>query len=179
MILNYQVDVSGWENALAGGNRRLNNLTPVHREIGQLLVEMTRQNFDTSGGNEKWDPLEPSTLLQRARNPNGRDDISAAGGGPHRTHTKRGTLTKKAQRVMASAKPLLWSKRLYRSMTYDPQRDYVDVGTPMIKARTLFFGGKGWHGSRVPARWPYRFRVGDAARIAGMYARYVFQGRTS
>jgi hypothetical protein len=176
MQLDFNIDVSGWETCFSGASRRLGNMTPAYREVGDLLVEMVRENFDTSGGVEPWAALKESTLLARARNPSGKDDISAAGGGAHKTHTKRGKLTKKAQRVMAAAKPLIWSKALYRSIKTVPTSEYVDVGTPMIKGRTLFFGGKGWHGSIVPPRSPFAWREGDPEKISRIFARHIWGG---
>jgi phage gpG-like protein len=173
--LDFEIDISGWENAFKGARRRLGNLNPAHRAIGPILVEMTRQNFDTSGGNgPTWPSLAESTLIARAENPSGKADISAAGGGAYRVFNKSGKVSKVAARVMAAAKPLIWSKKLYRSIRFVIGSDYVDVGTDIMYARRLFFG---WNGHpRTPARFPFRFRVGDAARIAAIYARHIFGG---
>lgn len=171
------IDLSAWTGSMAQARRRVNDLAPAHREIGGLLVEMTRQNFDTSGGNgETWPSLAESTLLARAANPSGKDDISAAGGGAHKVYNANGKVSKRAANVMAAAKPLIWSKALYRSIRFIASADYVDVGSSFIYARRLF---QGWTGHpATPARWPFRFRVGDVSKIARIYLGHIFRGST-
>lgn len=175
MHLGMSIDLSAWTGSLARSRNRMGNLTPAHNQIGRLLVEMTRQNFDTSGGNgPSWPSLAESTLIARARNPSGKDDISAAGGGAHRVFNKSGKVSKVAARVMAAAKPLIWSKRLYNSIRAVATTDWVEVGSDLIQSRRLFFG---WSGSpSTPARYPFRFRVGDAAAIARIYVSHIFRG---
>ncbi len=147
MELSFTVDVSSIERAFGSIRRRVNDLTPAHQEIGRDVLEpMVLSNFDNSGGAESWKPLRPSTLARRARSPIG----------------------------LAGSKPLIWSKALYRSITSAPTSDYVDVGTPMIKGRTLFFGGTGWGGSEIPARNPFAWRVGDVQKIQRVYLRHIF-----
>ena len=137
----------------------------VHRPIEfDAIVDMVRENFDSSGGREQWKPLAVSTLLARARNPDGKQ-----GKAPRRILKKDGRINKAAARTISGAKPLLWSKALYRSIRFVPTSDYVDVGTPMIKGRTLFFGH-----SPVPARSPFVFRDGDADKIGRIYARHFW-----
>ncbi len=158
--------MSGWSEPLAGWGRRAKNLRPAHREIGDLLVEMTKQNIETGGGNESWPPLAMSTLLARARNPQGRPTT-----GGRKILTKKGKINKAAARAISGVRPLIWSGALLRSIRDDAQADYVDVGTPMVKGWALFFGSK-----RVPARYPFKFRVGDEERIKSIYMRHIFQG---
>jgi hypothetical protein len=71
---------------------------------------------------------------------------------------------------MAAAKPLLWSRKLYRSIKSDAQADYVDVGSPIHYSRALFQGLQ----PRLPGRWPFAFRSGDAEKISEIYARHIF-----
>lgn len=177
MNFDMQIDLSAWTGSLARARQRLGNLAPAHREIGNVLVEMTRQNFDTSGGNgAPWPSLAESTLLARAANPSGKDDISAAGGGAHKIYNANGKVSKRAARVMASAKPLIWSKALYRSIRFIATTDWVDVGSSLIYSRRLF---QGWSGKpNTPARWPFRYRVGDASKIARIYLHHIFRGTT-
>ncbi len=170
MDLDFQIDMAPWVEAMAGAGQRVANMRPAHRAIGELLEDMTRQNIQAGGGNEPWPPLALSTLINRARDPSGRGKVSRG------VFTKKGTFKAAADRAIMGAKPLIWSGKLLRSIRYDAQNEYCDVGTPMIKGRTLFFGGKGWHGSRVPARYPFRFRVGDVERISAIYVNHIFDG---
>jgi hypothetical protein len=52
------------------------------------------------------------------------------------------------------------------------RRGYVDIGSALAKAKTLFFG----HGP-VPARSPFVFRDRVYERIATMLGSYFFMGR--
>jgi hypothetical protein len=165
MHLDFQIDTSQWGEALAGAARRVGNMTPAHREIGRLLVDMSRQNIETGGGNEKWAPLALSTLINRARNPSGR-----AGRTPRKVFTKKGFFRAAADRAIMAARPLIWSGGLLRSMRFDAQRDYVDVGTPMVKGWGLFYSKR----PKLPARYPYRFRVGDEERISDIYLKRIW-----
>lgn len=184
MEMNFQIDLSGWETAFDGTARRLNHLEPVHRQIGELGVEMTKNNIDAGGGSETWEDLAASTLLARARNPSGKE---GKGGkqvfkrgrvhGPisKREHSVSGgetALTKRARRTIENAKPLYWTGKLYKSITYSETPDYVDVGSPLIQSRRLFYGYDGK--IKTPARSPFGFRPNDAEDISRLYARYIF-----
>ncbi len=172
MEMHIDIDVSGLVNGFSACQRRVNFLEPAHREIGALLQAATLDNFDTSGNAEgPWPSLAESTLIARAKNPTGKADTSVAGGGSYKWLTKRGKVTKGAARVISSAKPLIWSKALYRSIRFDATQDYVDVGTPMIKGRGLFFG---LSKMRVPARNPFKFRPGLFQAIRRIYVRHIF-----
>ncbi len=189
MEFSVSVDVSGMVKGFDGCRRRLANAEPAHRLIGrEVLVPMVRENFDTSGQGQ-WPELAPSTLLARARNPSGKADISRAGGGAFRVFSSRRSmgpasraesrlmglsrgargLTKRARKTVENVKPLIWSRALYRSMKAIATDEYVDVGTPMIKGRTLFFGR-----GRVPARYPFHYRSGDVNAIRRIYVRHIF-----
>ncbi len=168
MHLDFAIDMSGWTEPLAGAARRARNLTPAHREIGALLVDMSRQNIETGGGNEKWAPLALSTLLARARNPSGR-----AGKQPRKTLNKDGRINKAAARTISGVRPLIWSGGLLRSMRFAAERDFVDVGTPMKKGWGLFYSKR----PKLPARYPYRFRVGNVDRIASIYLNHIWGKR--
>jgi hypothetical protein len=58
------MDMSEWTGFMGGVQRRAADLTPVHEQIGDMLVIETRGNFETSGGIEPWDPLAAATLTK-------------------------------------------------------------------------------------------------------------------
>jgi hypothetical protein len=64
MNLDYDVDFSGWERVQSGYAYRLENLQPVHDEIGNFLIPEVKSNIETSGGAEPWQPLKPATLTK-------------------------------------------------------------------------------------------------------------------
>ena len=76
---------------------------------------------------------------------------------------------------MANAKPLIFTGRLLRSMTYVAEREYVDVGTRLAYARRLFFG---WTRTQpnTPARNPFLLAPGDQSEIVGIYQRHILGG---
>lgn len=126
--------------------RRLSDMTPVMREIGELLTERARQRFFTSTGpdGQRWAPNKPSTLESYLR---------GYYGGAHRG--KRGGLTKKAAARAAAKKPLIGeSKALSTTVHYQAGRDSVTIGSPMVYAAIQQFGGQAGRGKRVsiPAR---------------------------
>ena len=67
MQLEYSVDMDGWTRAMSGVQRRARDLTPVHEQIGDMLIDEVRDNFETSGGAEAWADLAPATLTPLRR----------------------------------------------------------------------------------------------------------------
>ncbi len=139
MNLNFTSDMSGWSEWGRKAAERAKNLEPVHEVIGDLMVAEMRDNFQTGGGTEKWEPLKPSTLTPK--------------------------------RLTYGTRPLLKTLDLFNKLTKNVTGGYVDVGSALIKARTLFFG----HGP-VPARSPFNWRAGVLERVNQMYAKYIFLG---
>ncbi len=167
--LAYSIDMSGWTEPMRRMAAKARDLSDAHREIGELVLRRVRENFQSSGGHEKWAPLAESTLIARARGRTG-------GGKVYDRRYKKKTLTKRAMTIMANAKPLIFTARLLRSMTYVAVRDYVDIGTRIAYARRLFFGWNG-HGPKTPARNPFGLAPGDQGQILAIYQRHIMGGR--
>jgi len=110
----------------------LNDLTPAMRDIGEALLNSTRERFRTSTDptGQKWKPLSPATLEQRAR----------AAGGSIRRGQNQGRYTKRAAVAVAGAMPLIFSGRLFGTLGYRADKDSVRVGTPIPYGATHQFG---------------------------------------
>lgn len=186
--LLYSVDFEPWAAPLSIAARRARDMGPALRDIGELGVAFVRRNFDDGGGPNRWPDLAPSTLLNRARHPNGPSGGAArkvfrarAQMGPAHAREaavlERGgrgrALRKAARAIIENAKPLIWTKALYRDIRAVVGGDFVDVGSTMVKSWTLFFGSRLGKKPVVPARNPFGMTPGDEASILGIIARHV------
>lgn len=111
---------------------RLNDLTPVFRDIGEAMLNSTRARFETSTDPEghAWKDLSPATLHARAM----------ARGGTVRSGKNKGRYTKKAAMAYAFAKPLIDTGNLMNLLNYQPAPMEVRIGTPLIYGAAHQFG---------------------------------------
>lgn len=134
MDIKIEVDDKGMQKMLRELSERMEDLTPVMRRIGELLVSSVQENFNREGrysepgswrgGPKRWQELAPSTIRQRERQ----------GYWPGQILTRTG--------------------RLKSSINYHAGKDHVVVGTNLIYAAIHQFGGKAGRGHRanIPAR---------------------------
>ena len=112
---------------------RLGNLGPVHRQIGELLVDSTRQRFARSMAPDgtAWRPLSDFTIA-----------AFIAGFKGKRNWTKAGALSASGERRKASRKPLIGESRaLSTTIFYEIGPDgSLSVGSPMEYAAWQQFG---------------------------------------
>lgn len=145
-MIRIEIDDRELQQALERLRRRAADLSPVMRDIGELLVERAKQRFATSTAPDgsRWPPNAPATILSY---------ISRYGG----TRRKGGGLTKRGASRAAGKKPLIGETRqLMGTLYYQADSDSVTVGSPMLYAAIHQFGGQAGRGRRVtiPAR-PY------------------------
>jgi phage virion morphogenesis protein len=129
---------------LSNLEKKLNNLTPVYKKIGNLVVNSSKENFRQGGRPETWIPLADSTLLKLM-------------GGKQGSQKKRGKGTQvKAVNKLADKKTLIESKRLMNSITYNAMNDNVNIGTNVVYGAIHQLGGQAGRGlkANIPAR-PY------------------------
>ena len=144
-MISIDIDDREVKQALQTLQRRLGDMTPAMREIGEVLIETTKQRFVTSTAPDgsRWAPNSPATIMQYLR---------ARGG----AFGKRGGLTKRGARLAASKKPLIGETRsLSTQISYRAGRASVEVGSPMEYAPIHQFGGRSRLGGkmvRIPAR---------------------------
>ena len=78
--------------------------------------------------------------------------------------------TRTPERLRYGTQPLIKTRELLRSMTYQAERAWLDLGTHMLKARALFYGVAA---RNLPARSPWNFLSGVLEPIGDMYAAFV------
>jgi len=119
----------------------LGDTTPANRIIGEYVRGSVLKNFEAQGRPEPWTPLADATLWGRVRG---------------KKFTKRGGLTKNAERRISGARILMRTGRLRKSIGYLAGKDKVTIGTNLIYSAIQQFGGMAGRGHQVeiPAR-PY------------------------
>ncbi len=116
--------------------RKLSDLTPAMRDIGEALSETTKQRFrsSTSPAGKPWAPNADSTLLRYLERKGGLSKKRTATGGR--------TLTQKGARALGSKKPLVDSKTLGTTIFYQAGRHRVEIASPMEYAAVQQFGAR-------------------------------------
>jgi hypothetical protein len=138
--LNFTMDMSEWMHAFQSIQSRAGDLTPAHEEIGDFMIAETQDNIEWQGQETFWPPLKPETLAER-----------------HRKYPDAGD------------KMLIVTRELIGSISKDARAAFVDVGSALKKARTLFFGR-----GNIPARFPFAWKAGTLAKVGGMYLDHLF-----
>lgn len=143
-MIDIQLDDREVQAALRRLQKRLGDLTPVMREIGELIVERAKQRFEASTGpdGQKWERNAPSTVAAYLKQYGG-------------SYKKSGGLSKAGAARAAGKKPLIGeTKQLMDTLHYQAGGDSVTVGSPMRYAAIHQFGGQAGRGKKVtiPAR---------------------------
>lgn len=142
-MIDIQLDDREVREALSRLQKRLGDLTPVMREIGELIVERAKQRFETSTAPDgsRWAPNSEATL----------GAMLARSGANFR---KDGSLSKRGAARRAAKKPLVDTGTLMRQTFYRATANEVTVGNSMVYAAIHQFGGQAGRGRKVtiPAR---------------------------
>jgi phage virion morphogenesis protein len=103
---------------------------PLMADIGASLLVSTQSRFERQRDPEghAWPELAPATLFARG---------------------KKGKTKKKRKAVIANAKILRDTARLFRSLTYQASNTATEVGSNVIYARIHQDGGKAGRGRNV------------------------------
>lgn len=132
-------------NALARLFRRLTDLTPVMDDIGEYMVESTKQRFNTgvAPDGRKWLANSETTILRY---------LHTKGGGTSRRpgeewqspyYNQDGVLNKKGAGLVAGKRPLIGeSKRLSTEIHYQADSGRVVIGSSLIYSAVQQFGAK-------------------------------------
>ena len=130
-MIDINIDLARLQAELTALARRLGDLGPVLRPIGEELVDSTKRRFDLGQGPDGrlWEPNSPATLARF-------------------THRVKGTMTKdrrlptkKGEARWDSKKPLVDSGTLQEQIHYDVQGNTLFVGSSMEYAAMQQFGG--------------------------------------
>lgn len=168
VFLRYDLDTSSWERQLGAAAARATSLLPANRRAGEVILKAVTRNFATGGAHHDWKPLAASTLLNRARGRGGGGQVwkkrrSAAG---------ERVMTAHASRLVADARPLVWSGKLLRSNTTQAAEDHVDVGTNHPGGARLYFGSAPGVRPVTPARNPLELLPPDEQEIERTYIEF-------
>ncbi|PZM64852.1 phage virion morphogenesis protein [Paenibacillus dendritiformis] len=127
-------------------------LKMLNAQIGQIVAEGSKERFETekSPDGTPWWPLSPRTLEARAKRRTKRKDGSSG------FKTKRGKVSKRAERIMTSGRPLKDTGRLMRSIAAKATGTGAAIGTNLVQGAIQQLGGPAGRGKKVniPAR-PY------------------------
>lgn len=120
-------------------------LKVLNGRLGMILEQSTKERFEEEKDpqGKSWKPLAEATLVARARRKTRRKD--GTGG----FKTKRGKVSKRAERIMTDARIMKDTGRLMRSITHKARPEGVAVGTNLKQAGLLHFGGEAGRGKKV------------------------------
>lgn len=138
-MITITIDDCDVRAALERLQRRISDLSPAMREIGELLVERAKGRFESSTAPDgsRWAPNAPATITAY---------LGRYGG----MRKKDGSLSKRGAARSAGKKPLVGETRqLMGTIFYRAGRDRVIVGSPLRYAAIHQFGGLAGRGRRV------------------------------
>lgn len=150
-MIRVEIDTSEFNKVVKALIKRGGDFSPVMRDVGEHMHGSVMQNFEEQGRPEKWEPLKFSTLVSRYirgnRERKRKRRVLVRGG----TGYSRGFT-----RLLAMGKILIDTGRLRSSITYEPKKFSVRIGTGLVYGGIHQTGGKAGRGRRVkiPAR-PY------------------------
>jgi len=165
LTLDVEINDAQFKRRVRKALRKSVDMEPAFEEVGEYMVSSITQTFHEQGRPQRWQPLSPVTLYNRA------------GGRVGKVFKKRGGLKKTAERKILGAKILMVTGRLLRSIHRGSRhgRDYAEVGTNVAYAAIHHFGGKAGRGKQVtiPARPYMQILPEDEQEIRSIFSRYL------
>ena len=132
-MIRIEIDDREVRQALAELQRRVGDMTPAMREIGDVLAQSTIDRFkaSTAPDGSRWAPNSPATILSYLQGKSG-------------AFSKRdGRLTKKGAAVVMKKKPLIGeTKSLSSKFSHRADRASVEVFSTVKYAATHQIGAK-------------------------------------
>lgn len=176
--------------------RRVNDLSPAMKSIGERIAESTRERFASSTGpdGQKWKPLAPATVLARLMEMSGHfaayTNLKTRKEGRVRVGDKKGYFDKSGQvagkgaLALANMRPLVDTGALQDTIRYQltPGGKGVEIGTNRFSndADGGWEGGAAVHqfGSRdgnIPARPFLGLSASDERGVLDILDRFMEQ----
>ncbi|MCK5772001.1 phage virion morphogenesis protein [Algiphilus sp.] len=147
MRVDLQLEDRRAQEFLARIQNDAGNPAPALKQISELVVDSTKQRFQTSRAPDgsQWEPNRPSTLFAH---------LGRFGG----SYRRDGGLSARGSRRMAGKKPLIGESRaLSTTINYRVAGNVAEIGSPMEYAPVHQFGArKGEFGSTrrgAPIPW--------------------------
>lgn len=163
--------------------RKVDDLSPAMRAIGEAMTESTKQRFSDSTGpdGQRWARLAASTVLGRLA------QITGGITGSYRTRgakkgavNKDGSLSKRSRRALENVKPLVDTGILQDTIRYQltPGGKGVEIGTNRFAGE--WDGGAAVHqfGNKkgtLPARPFLGLSEGDRGEVLAILDRFLRQ----
>lgn len=134
------------------------NMSPLLKAIGEVLLDSTKQRFATGSGPDgtRWQENSPDTILEYLRRRSGIYDktgkrIGTKDGYYIKRGGDKGRATQKSATIVATKKPLIGEGRaLSLGINTDVIGDSLLIGTPAVYGAMQQFGGKK---SQYPNLW--------------------------
>ncbi|MDI9407696.1 MAG: phage virion morphogenesis protein [Candidatus Pacebacteria bacterium] len=147
------------------------NMQPLFRDIGETLMESTKQRFETSTAPDgsRWAANSAVTIAAQLANHS-------------KTRNKNGSLSAKGRLIVANKKPLVSSGVMADTIRYAASGDGVSIGTNRFSseitggAAVLQFGtGRAGRGGAVtiPARPFLGFSESDKTEVMAIIHHYL------
>lgn len=163
--------------------RRVDDISPAMRGIGELITESTKERFASSTGpdGQAWQRLAASTVLARLQK------ITGGTTGSYRTRgakkgavNKDGSLSARSRRALENVKPLVDTGMLQDTIRYQltPGGKGVEIGTNRFAGE--WEGGAAVHqfGNRkgtIPARPFLGLSASDERAVLDVLDRFLRQ----
>jgi phage gpG-like protein len=178
-MITIQVDDKQVLDMLAELSRRMANLQPAMKEIGEDIVASTKRRFASSTGPDgtPWAPNSATTLINLGNSLVGRRNKN--GDLTYSYSKKDGTLNSKGMDRMVNKKPLIGeTKTLGSTINYQLNgTSAVHIGSPKVYAAMHQFGGTKaqfphlW--GDIPARPFLGLSAPDKANILDILGTYL------
>lgn len=156
-------------SALQGMLKSINNIDPALREIGEVLMDSTKQRFKTTTAPDgsQWERNQESTLINYANRFKS-------------SRTKNRRLSKAGRDRMANKPPGTGeSKQLQKQIFYYVGGNELTLGSPLIYASTFHYGakkgefGNGAPWGDIPARKVLGLSSDDNESIVAIVGRHL------
>lgn len=144
---------------------KIENLRPLMKEIGELLVASTKARFLTSTAPDgtPWEPNAQATYLALLGKTSG-------------NITKKGLLSARGARRVMGKRPLIGeSRRLSKEIAYQADARSVEISSSLVYSAIHQFGGQAGRGgqARIPPRPYLGLSEQDRARAESAVRAYL------
>lgn len=164
-MIKVEVETAKLTQALDAAIKRAGNINPLLEDIGEHLIETTKQRFETSTGpdGQAWLPNSEATYLSY---------LSAF----KKSFKKNGEISKAGERRKAGKKPLIGEGRyLSTQFGYDVIGNTLEWGSPAAYSAIHQYGGMAGRNRlvNIPARPFLGISPDDEDAIVEKAARYL------
>jgi phage virion morphogenesis protein len=147
-----KIDTSDLQKLLSGLLKRMDNLSGPMAILGETILTSIQENFESGGRPTRWEPLAPSTIVERERK----------GKWPGRILVRTGV-----------------SGGLLGSISYEAFPRKAVVSANKIYAAIHHFGGKAGRGGKtdIPARPYMMIQDEDMDEMQAALKNYILEAR--